>query len=71
MPDGLKESGTKAAAETYYSGKAYYPYKMYINWRPKSAGNILFNDKKFITVLYEQHNDFLRNTARYPMPAAM
>ena len=58
MPDGLKESGTKAAAETYYSGKAYYPYKMYINWRPKSAGNILFNDKKFITVLYEQHNDF-------------
>lgn len=58
MPDGLKESGAKAAAETYYSGKAYYPYKMYINWRPKSAGNILFNDKKFITVLYEQHNDF-------------
>lgn len=31
---------------------------MYINWRPKSAGNILFNDKKFITVLYEQNNDF-------------
>ena len=32
MPDGLTESGTKAAASLYYANLSYYPYQMYINW---------------------------------------
>lgn len=58
MPNGLTEAGTKAAAELYYTNKELYPYKVYINWRPVEAGNILYDDKKFITILYEQHNDY-------------
>lgn len=58
MPNGLTEAGTKEAADLYYANKQYYPYQVYINWQPYDAGNILFNDHKFMTVLYEQHNDY-------------
>lgn len=57
MPNGLSESGTKAAAEVYYENKAFYPYGVYINWRPRDCGNILYNDKKFVTLLYKWHGD--------------
>lgn len=58
MPDGLKEDGTKEAADLYYSGLRYYSYQMYINWKPTDSGNILYNDKKFVTLLYQWHNDY-------------
>ncbi len=58
MPDGLSEAGTKAAADLYYSHLLLYPYQMYINWVPQEAGNILYNDKKFVTLLYQWNNDF-------------
>lgn len=57
MPDGMKEAGTKAAADLYYSYLSFYPYQMYINWNPYEAGNILYNDKKFVTLLYEWNYD--------------
>ena len=53
MPNGLTEEGTKVAAETFYENLAFYPYKIYINWRPQDRGNILYNDKKFVSILYE------------------
>jgi len=57
MPDGLTETGIKTAAEEYYANFNYYPYQMYINWPPADEGNILFNDKKFVTLLYQWNND--------------
>ncbi len=57
MPDGLNEEGTKEAASVYYSNRSAYPYQMYINWQPKESGNILYNDKKFVTLLYGWHKD--------------
>ena len=58
MPNGLSELGTKAAADLYYANKELYPYKVYINWTPVESGNILYDDRKFMTILYEQHNDY-------------
>ena len=58
MPNGLTEAGIKAAANTYFENKECYPYKIYINWRPRQEGNILYNDKKFVTLLYQWHNDY-------------
>lgn len=58
MPEGLSEAGTKAAADLYYSHLLCYPYQMYINWVPREAGNILYNDKKFVTLLYQWNNDY-------------
>ena len=57
MPDGLQEAGAKAAAEVYYAHLSEYPYQMYINWIPGDEGNILYNDKKFVTLLYHRHED--------------
>jgi len=57
MPNGLCEKETKAAAGVYYTNIRLYPYQMYINWQPHDEGNILFNDKKFVTLLYRWHGD--------------
>ncbi|MBP3324521.1 MAG: NYN domain-containing protein [Clostridia bacterium] len=58
MPNGNTEEGTKAAAESYYENKNRYPYKMYINWKAENDGNILFNDKKFVKLLYSRNGDY-------------
>lgn len=57
MPDGLTEAGTKNAADIYYAHLSCYPYQMYMNWTPRETGNILYNDKKFVTLLYEWNGD--------------
>lgn len=64
MPNGLSEDGTKEAANTYFSNLECYPYKIYINWIPHPYGNILYNDKKFVTILYQQHNDYFTEYSR-------
>lgn len=58
MPNGLNESGTKAAADMFHANISWYPYQMYINWEPQDEGNILYNDKKFISLLYRWNNDY-------------
>lgn len=59
MPDGHSEKGLKAAANQYYSNMTNCPYQVYINWRWDGTplGNILYNDKKFLTLLYSAHHD--------------
>ena len=52
MKDGLTEEGTKAAAGVYFTNLECYPYSIFINWNPQPNGNILYNDKKFVTLLY-------------------
>ncbi len=64
MPDGLTEAGTKAAADLYFTNRDFYPYRMYINWSPHQAGNILYNDKKFVNILYEMNNDYFTDYNR-------
>ena len=72
MPNGLTEDGTKAAADIYYSHLLFYPYQVYINWTPKEEGNILYNDKKFVTLAGKYLADhfitflfYLYNRVRY------
>lgn len=57
MPDGLTEQGIKKAAEEFYQYKSYYPYQIYVNWTPVEAGNILYNDEKFVRLLYLENQD--------------
>lgn len=57
MPNGLTENGTKEAANLFYQHRQEYPYQVYINWIPRADGNILYNDKKFATLLYQRHGD--------------
>lgn len=60
MPDGLKEEGTKQAGEYYRANYNRYPFHVYINWHfneDEDTGNILYNDAKFVPMLYEQNGD--------------
>ena len=57
MNDGLNEAGTANAAAIYYENKRFYPYQVYINWKPSDEGNILYSDKKFVELLYQWHKD--------------
>lgn len=57
MPDGYTETGIKRAANEYYSHKGEYPYQVYLNWAASNEGNIFYNDKKFVSLLYEHHED--------------
>jgi hypothetical protein len=60
MPDGMTDQGTKCAAKLFYENINCYPFKIYINWIPEEQGNILYNDKVFVTLLYQQHCDEFR-----------
>ena len=64
MKDGLTEAGTKAAASIYFTHKECYPYSIFINWNPREEGNILYNDKKFVTLLYQWHNDYFADYSK-------
>ena len=64
MPDGNTDEGTKRAAAVYYENQSFYPYKQYINWDPRDCGNILLNDRKFVTLLYDLNMDEFRDISR-------
>lgn len=57
MPNGLTRAGVNAASELFYSNMTSYPFKCYLNWLPQNVGNILFNDKKFMSHLYRMNGD--------------
>lgn len=64
MPNGLTEQGTKDAIGPFFENMDCYPYRMYINWHPQKEGNILYNDKKFVTLLYQWHNDYFADYSK-------
>jgi len=64
IPNGFTESGVKKAVDVYYANMDSYPYKMFINWKPRSSGNVLYNDKKFLTLLYDMNDDIFTDMNR-------
>ena len=66
MPNGTKKGGIKKAGELYNSDWNRYPYRCWINWEAISdgaegKGNILYNDEKFIELVYEHNRDRFEN----------
>lgn len=57
MPNGNKINGVKQALIRYASNKNMYPFQSYINWPGEEKGNILHNDEKFATAVYELHGE--------------
>ena len=64
MPNGLTETGIRDAASIYYANKNFYPYRVYMNWKPTDEGNILYNDEKFVKLLYKWNNDEFTDTSK-------
>lgn len=61
MPGGTKYEGLKAAARDYNSDRNRFPYQCYLNWSGTKQGNILHSDEKFVTLLYELHEDYFED----------
>ncbi len=66
MPNGTKLKGIKDAGEIYNADRKRYPYQCWLNWDAigvgaANKGNILFSDEKFLTLLYERHEDHFEN----------
>lgn len=57
MPNGQTEDGIRKAAKEYYANRNRCPYQVYINWAHGDDGNILYNDEKFLTLMYHKHGD--------------
>ena len=58
MPNGAKLPGLRDAQTEFYRNRSYYPYQVYLNWPSTlNHGNILYNDKKFVSLLYEVNFD--------------
>lgn len=64
MPRGDTAEGCKNAAAEYYGNYNCYPYHVYMNWAPKDKGNLLLNDKKFVTWLYEENQDLFDDMSK-------
>lgn len=64
MPNGFTEEGTKEAAKKYYMNRYSYPYSVFINWNYPPSGNIFWNDKKFVTLLYESQEDHFTDLSK-------
>lgn len=56
IPNLKTDKQLKSAGVTFQSSLSYYPYQMYIHWKPRDLGNILYNDEKFVAqTLYPMH----------------
>ena len=64
MPGGTKPEGIKRAGQEYNANRNNYPFRIYLNWGGSNQGNILFNDKKFVTLLYEENEDFFQDMSK-------
>lgn len=66
MQCGSKIEGIKAAGFLYNSDRGRYPFGCWINWDaiaigPCNKGNILYNDEKFVNLIYERNKDRFEN----------
>ena len=64
MPNGTTEAGLKAAFEDYRANRDRLPYQVYLNWNGAGSGNIFYNDKKFVTLLYEANEDYFGDLSK-------
>lgn len=64
MPGGTSETGAKRANKLFHDNIAQYPYQVYINWDAADQGNILYNDKKFVSLLYEYHENCFQEMSK-------
>ena len=58
IPKHTKKNVFKSEFEKYMKNLNNYPFQMYIYWEPRERGNILFNDDKFLSIIYTQHKDY-------------
>ena len=64
IPNGQKEEGIREAANLYYANKSDYPYQCFLNWPYEDCGNILYNDRKFVHLIYQVHGEYFDDESK-------
>lgn len=49
----------------YMANIDHYPFQMYIHWQPAELGSIVYSDRKFLKIIYSQHNDSFTDYTKY------
>ena len=65
IPGYTKNDVLKKEFAKYMANIDFYPFQQYIHWNPKDCGGILYNDKKFLSFIYEQHGDIFVGKSKY------
>lgn len=64
MPNGLCKAGVKEELRRYWRDSRLYPYQLYLNWKATDTGNILYNDSKLVSVIYQQNEDSFDDSSK-------
>ena len=65
VPSYTKSNTMKREFEKFMSKIEFYPFQMYIHWNPADYGSILYTDGKFLSIIYEQHDDAFTDFTKY------
>ncbi len=49
----------------YMANLDHYPFQMFIHWKPVEVGSIVYSDRKFLKIIYSQHNDYFADYTKY------
>lgn len=65
VPKYNKNDVTKDEFNKYMANIEHYPFQMYIHWQPADVGSIVYSDRKFLKIIYGQHNDSFTDFTKY------
>lgn len=65
IPKFQSQQHLKYEFEKYMSNIDYYPFQMFIHWKPRDVGNLLSSDGKFLDYLYQTNNDYFADRSKY------
>ena len=65
VPKYNKNGVMKDEFNKYMANIEHYPFQMYIHWQPADVGSIVYSDRKFLKIIYGQHNDSFTDFTKY------
>ena len=65
IPKYQKAGVLKSEFAKYMGNIQYYPFQMFIHWKPANMGNIIYTDRKFLKAVYEMHGDTFTDFTKY------
>ncbi len=65
VPKYQSSQHLKYEFEKYMGNIDYYPFQMFIHWKPQDVGNLLSSDGKFLDYLYLTNNDYFADRSKY------
>ena len=65
IPHYTKKGVLVTEFEKYKAHFEQYPFQMYIYWSPYDCGSMLLSDRKFLKIIYAQHDDHFDDYTKY------